>query len=77
MAGSATAETSASARLEQPVPKLAAPLSAVLYDEQSALTLAYQHYTDFLKYAGPEQGELLSAVQRRLSILKPRVANAR
>ena len=50
---------------------------AVLYDEQSALTLAYEHYTDFLKYGGPEQGELLSAVQRRVSILKPRLATAR
>ncbi len=34
MDGSATAETSASARLAQPVPKEAAPLSAVLYAEQ-------------------------------------------
>lgn len=50
---------------------------AVLYEEQSALALAYDHYTEFLKYAGPEHGELLSDVQRRLSILKPRLARAR
>lgn len=47
---------------------------AVLYEEQSALALAYDHYTDFLKYAGPEQGELLSDVQRRLLLLKPKLA---
>ena len=49
---------------------------AVLYEEQSALALAYDHYTDFLKYAGPEHGELLSDVQRRLLILKPKLATA-
>jgi Tfp pilus assembly protein PilF len=47
---------------------------AVLYEEQSALALAYDHYTDFLKYAGPEHGELLTDVQRRLLVLKPRLA---
>ena len=49
---------------------------AVLYDEQSALALAYEHYTDFLKHGGPEQGELLAAVQRRVSMLKPKLPNA-
>jgi tetratricopeptide (TPR) repeat protein len=49
---------------------------AVLYEEQSALALAYDHYTEFLKYAGPEHGELLSDVQRRLVILKPRLGRA-
>jgi Flp pilus assembly protein TadD len=49
---------------------------AVLYEEQSALALAYDHYTQFLKYAGPEHGELLSDVQRRLLILKPKLALA-
>jgi tetratricopeptide (TPR) repeat protein len=49
---------------------------AVLYEEQSALALAYDHYTEFLKYAGPEHGELLSDVQRRLLILRPRLARA-
>jgi hypothetical protein len=47
---------------------------AVLYEEQSALALAYDHYSKFLEYAGPEHGELLSEVQRRLLILKPRLA---
>jgi tetratricopeptide (TPR) repeat protein len=61
----------------QPAHAMAHYNVAVLYDEQSALTLAYEHYTDFLKYGGPEQGELLSAVQRRVSILKPRLATAR
>lgn len=42
---------------------------AVLYEEQSALAMAYDHYTDFLNYAGPEHGELLSDVQRRLLVL--------
>jgi Flp pilus assembly protein TadD len=49
---------------------------AVLYEEQSALARAYDHYTEFLKYAGPERGELLSDVQRRLQILKPRLSTA-
>jgi Flp pilus assembly protein TadD len=49
---------------------------AVLYEEQSALALAYNHYTEFLKYAAPEHGELLSDVQRRLLTLKPRLASA-
>jgi thioredoxin-like negative regulator of GroEL len=47
---------------------------AVLYEEQSALALAYDHYTGFLKYAGPEYGALLSDVQRRLLTLKPELA---
>jgi tetratricopeptide (TPR) repeat protein len=47
---------------------------AVLYEEHSALALAYDHYTNFLKYGGPEHGELLSDVQRRLLILKPKLA---
>jgi Tfp pilus assembly protein PilF len=49
---------------------------AVLYEEQSALALAYDHYTEFLKYAGPERGELLSDVQRRLLVLKPKLSTA-
>jgi thioredoxin-like negative regulator of GroEL len=48
---------------------------AVLYEEQSALALAYDHYTAFLKYGSPDRGELLSDVQRRLLILKPRLAS--
>jgi tetratricopeptide (TPR) repeat protein len=50
---------------------------AVLYDEKNAFALAYDHYTLFLKYASPEQGELLSAVQQRLLILTPNLARAR
>ena len=61
----------------QPTHAMAHYNVAVLYDEQSALTLAYEHYTEFLKYGGPEQGELLAAVQRRLLLLKPTLANAR
>jgi tetratricopeptide (TPR) repeat protein len=50
---------------------------AVLYEEHSALALAYDHYTEFLRFAGPERGELLSEVQRRLLMIKPRLAIAR
>ena len=50
---------------------------AVLYEEQSALALAIDHYTEFLKYGGPEQGAILSDVQRRLLVLKPKLASAR
>jgi hypothetical protein len=50
--------------------------AAVLYDEKNAFALAYDHYTQFLKYASPEQGELLSAVQQRLLILTPNLARA-
>jgi Tfp pilus assembly protein PilF len=61
----------------QPTHAMAHYNVAVLYDEQSAFALAYDHYTQFLKYGGPEQGDLLAAVQRRLLILKPRLASAR
>jgi tetratricopeptide (TPR) repeat protein len=61
----------------QPTHAMAHYNIAVLYEEQSALTLAYEHYTQFLEYGGPEQGELLAAVQRRLSILQPRLDSAR
>lgn len=50
---------------------------AVLYEEQSALALAYDHYMGFLKYAGPEHGALLSDVQRKLLALKPNLARTR
>ena len=60
----------------QPTHAMAHYNVAVLYDEQSALALAYEHYTDFLKHGGPEQGELLAAVQRRVSMLKPKLPNA-
>jgi len=60
---------------QQPTHGMAHYNVAVLYEEQSALALAYDHYTEFLKYAGPEHGELLSDVQRRLLVLKPRLAS--
>jgi Flp pilus assembly protein TadD len=60
----------------QPTHSMAHYNVAVLYEEQSALALAYDHYTEFLKYAGPEHGELLSDVQRRLLMLKPRLSTA-
>lgn len=49
---------------------------AVLYEEQSALALAYDHYSEFLRYSGPQQGQLLADVQQRLEVLKPRLARA-
>jgi Flp pilus assembly protein TadD len=61
----------------QPTHGMAHYNAAVLYEEQSALALAYDHYTEFLKYGGPDHGELLSDVQRRLLILKPRLASTR
>jgi Tfp pilus assembly protein PilF len=61
----------------QPTHAMAHYNVAVLYEEQSALVLAYDHYTEFLKYGGPEQGALLSSVQQHLVILKPKLASAR
>ena len=61
----------------QPTHAMAHYNVAVLYDEKNAFALAYDHYTQFLKYASPEQGELLSAVQQRLLILMPNLAGAR
>jgi Flp pilus assembly protein TadD len=61
----------------QPTHAMAHYNVAVLYDEKSALALAYDHYTQFLKNASPEQGELLSSVQQRLLILTPNLAGAR
>ncbi|HLG53955.1 MAG TPA: tetratricopeptide repeat protein [Vicinamibacterales bacterium] len=49
---------------------------AVLYEERASLALAYDHYTEFLKYAGPEHGALLSDVQRRILLLKPKLDTA-
>ena len=60
----------------QPTHAMAHYNVAVLYDEKSALALAYDHYTQFLKYASPEQGELLSSVQQRLLTLTPNLARA-
>ena len=60
----------------QPTHAMAHYNVAVLYDEKNAFALAYDHYTQFLNYASPEQGELLSAVQQRLLILTPNLARA-
>jgi tetratricopeptide (TPR) repeat protein len=62
---------------QQPTHGVAHYNVAVLYEEQNALALAYDHYTEFLKYAGPEHGALLSDVQRRLMVLEPNLARAR
>jgi Tfp pilus assembly protein PilF len=61
----------------QPTNGLAHYNVAVLYEEQNAIPLAYDHYAAFLKYGGADQGELLSQVQRRLLLLKPRLSSAR
>ena len=61
----------------QPTHSVAHYNLAVLYDERASLALAYDHYTAFLKYAGPEHGALLSDVQRRLQVLKPGLASTR
>jgi Flp pilus assembly protein TadD len=58
----------------QPTHSMAHYNVAVLYEEQSALALAYDHYTEFLKYGPAEHGELLSDVQRRLLLIKPRLS---
>jgi Tfp pilus assembly protein PilF len=50
---------------------------AVLYDEVGELARAQEHYASFLKYAGPEFGERLSDVQRRLDALAPKLAPPR
>ena len=60
----------------QPTHGMAHYNAAVLYEERSALALAYDHYTEFLKYAGPEHGELLSDVQRRLLAIKPKLGRS-
>lgn len=44
---------------------------AVLYDEQRSFALAYDHYTDFLAYAGPEYGAAVADVRRRVQVLAP------
>ena len=44
---------------------------ALLYDEQRSFALAYDHYTDFLAYAGPEYGAAVADVRRRVQALAP------
>lgn len=50
---------------------------AVLYDERSDLAKAYEHYTAFLKYAGPEHGSTLSEVERRVKALEAKLERTR
>lgn len=59
---------------DEPTNALAHYNLAVLYDEQSEIALAYNHYAEFLRYAGPEHRELLSDVQQRLLIIRPKLA---
>lgn len=42
---------------------------ALLYDERRSFALAYDHYTDFLAYAGPEYGAAVADVRRRVQAL--------
>ena len=49
---------------------------AALYEERASLALAYDHYNEFLKYAGPEHGSLLTDVQRRLRLIEPKLQRA-
>ena len=47
---------------------------ALLYEQRDALPLAYDHYTDFLRYAGPEYRAVVPDVRRRLETLAPLVS---
>jgi Tfp pilus assembly protein PilF len=47
-----------------------------LYEERGSLALAYDHYNTFLKYAGPEHGDRLTDVQRRVRLLEPKLQKA-
>ena len=49
---------------------------AVLYEERESLALAFDHYSAFLKYAGPEHGTVLTEVQRRVRAIEPRLQRA-
>ena len=46
---------------------------ALLYDQREAFALAYDHYVDFLAYAGPEYQSVLPDVRHRLETLAPLV----
>ena len=54
---------------EQPTNALAHYNLALVYDEQGAGARAYDHYTRFIAFAGPEQAALASEVRRRLTVL--------
>jgi hypothetical protein len=58
---------------EQPFHAAAHYNLAVLYDEAGELGRAQDHYTDFLAHAGPEHGQRLSDVRRRLDGLAPQL----
>jgi hypothetical protein len=42
---------------------------ALLYDERRSFALAYDHYTDFLAYAGPEYRAAIPDVRKRVQAL--------
>ena len=46
---------------------------ALLYDERRSFALAYDHYTDFLAYAGPEYSAAVGDVRRRVQALATRL----
>ena len=50
---------------------------AVLFDEVGDTANAYDHYSDFLKNAGPEFGSRISDVRRRLDAIAPRLGELR
>jgi tetratricopeptide (TPR) repeat protein len=54
---------------EQPTNALAHYNLALVYDEQGEVARAYDHYTRFLAFAGPEHAALASDVRRHLSML--------
>jgi tetratricopeptide (TPR) repeat protein len=56
---------------EQPFHAAAHYNLAVLYDEAGERGRAQDHYNDFLAHGGPEHGERLSAVKRRVEELAP------
>jgi Tfp pilus assembly protein PilF len=47
---------------------------AILYDEAGSYTKALEHYSRFLASAGPEHGERLSEVRRRVSAISQQVS---
>ena len=59
---------------EQPRNALAHYNLALVYDEQGAVARAYDHYTRFIAFAGPEQAALASEVRRRLTMLTTQLA---
>ncbi len=58
----------------QPAHAVANYNAALLYEEKGMTGKAYDHYTTFLKNAGPEHGVLLSDVRRRIEAIEGRLA---